>query len=275
MLPQLAEEYKKYEPEGFHIVALERQGSSAAEISALAKGKGATFQMTTGGDLKGAEVKFIPHTFLFAADGSLAGENLRGKALEDKIKELLKESAGALAGPGPYVKLAGFAAQIKAGTGLGALLKTLATKKDSKDAAEAAEAAMMYEALSTGAQRLLEKAEGQKAANPVAALTTYDRLAAQFVGSDVGTTARKESDALKKDPKVKKEIEADMVFKNIEAATGKLRPFQGSKNPKADGFRKLNAVAIQQIVAGCQGIAQRYPGTQAAGKAEELINDYR
>src|SRR3990172_1234781 len=118
-MPQLAALYKKYEEQGFHIVGLECQGSTANEISSLAKSKGAGYQITTGGDLKGSNVRGIPHGFLFGPDGKLAADDPRGAELENKLKDLLKDTSAAMAGPGPYKKLAALAAQVKAGTGLG------------------------------------------------------------------------------------------------------------------------------------------------------------
>lgn len=267
--------YKKYSEQGFVIVGLECQGSSAAEIATLAKSKGVTYPLTMNGDLKGANVRGIPHGFLFGPDGKLAADDVGLGELEKKIKELIPEVAGAMAGPGPYKKLVQLAAQVKAGQGLGAVLKQLRTKVDSKDAEEAAEAKMMLEALGGAAQAQLDRALGMKDGDPLTAITKLDKLALQFAGDDIGTKAKTESDNLKKDPKVKKEIEASGVFAQIEKAYDGLRPFMGEKNPKADGFRKQNAGAIQGIVGGCQMIVQRYPDTNIAKKAQEMMDQFK
>jgi len=270
----LAELYKKYSEEGFHIVGLECQGSAENAIVQMCKDKGVTFQITTGGDLKGANVRGIPHGFLFGADGKLVGEPHPGE-VEAKIKDLLKETSAAMAGPGPYVKLAALAAQIKSGNGLGTVLKTLRTKKDSKDEAEAKEAAMMFESLSGAATRQLEGAIGKKESEPMSALKTLDKLALQFTGDEIGTKAKSEADAMRKDPKIKKEVEAETMFKTLADMEEKLKPFQGSKNPKADGFKKLNQQALVGLVGGCQTLIQRYPETGAAKKAQEMMEQYK
>jgi hypothetical protein len=274
-VPQLAGLYKKYVEQGFHIVGLECQGSAADAISKVAASKGAGYQMTTGGNLKGANVSGIPHGFLFGPDGKMVEDNPHGAALEKKVKELLKETSAYMAGPGPYVKLAGMAAQIKTGVGLGSALKTLATKKDSKDAAEAAEAKMMYESLNGAAQEMLSGAIAMKESKPVDALAKLDKLALQFSGDEVGTKAKTEADALKKDPKVKKEVEAEAVWKQIATMNEGLKPVRGVKDPKDPAFMKLNGPAIQAMIGGCQSLTQRYAGTEAASKAEGLMNDYR
>ncbi|MCW8133382.1 MAG: hypothetical protein KIS92_23770 [Planctomycetota bacterium] len=267
--------YKKYSEQGFHIVGLECQGSTAAEISNMAKAKGVAYQLTTGGDLKGANVRGIPHGFLFGPDGKLVADDVPFSELEKKIKELLPEVAGAMAGPGPYKKLAPQAAQVKAGQGLGAVLKLLRTKVESKDAEEAAEAKMMLEALGGAAQAQLDRAVGMKESDPLGAIAKLDKLAVQFAGDEIAVKAKTETDALKKDPKVRKEIEAAGVFAQIEKAYDGLKPFLGEKNPKADGFVKLNQAAINNIVAGCQMIVQRYPETNVAKKAQEMMNQFK
>jgi hypothetical protein len=275
LFPQLAELYKKYEAEGFHIVGLECQGSDEAAIQTKVKAAGATFQITVQGDLKGSNVTGIPHGFLFGADGKLIGDKFHGKELEEAVKEALKNCNAAMAGPGPYVKLAAQAAQVKAGQNLGAVLKLLRTKKDSKDEAEAKEAAMMLEALSTAAQGRLDRALAQKETQPVAAVEQLDKLALLFAGDEIGEKAKTEAANLKKDPKVKKEIEAAGIWKQIEATIDKLRPVGGEKNPKSDAFRRTNMAALQQIMGGCQALVQRYPGTAAAAKAEETMALYK
>lgn len=54
-----------------------------------------------------------------------------------------------------------------------------------------------------------------------------------------------------------------------------LKPVKGSRDPKNEGVRKVNAGLIQGFIGGCQAIVQRYPGTAAAQKAEELMAQYR
>jgi len=267
--------YKKYQEQGFHIIGLECQNSSAADIDKYVKEKGVAYQVVTGGELKGSNVSGIPHGFLFGPDGKLAEDNPRGKQLEDKVKELLKEVAGMMAGPGPYKKLAALAAQVKAGQGLGIVLKTLAQKKDSKDADEAAEAKTMYEALKSNGQDQLDTALSKKDAQPMTALARLDKLALQFAGDELGTKAKQEADTLRKDPRVRKEQEADSFMKQLDSMVNQLKPVRGSKDPKDEAFRKANAAAIQSILAGCQSIVQRYPGTEASQKAEELMKQYR
>jgi hypothetical protein len=207
---------------------------------------------------------------------NLKGYEIWAHAIDDTVKELLKEStSAALAGPGPYKKLAALAAQIKTGAGLGQVLKTLAAKKDSKDTEEAAEAKMMFEALHSGGQENLDAALAYKEAKPVLAVARLEKLATQFSGDEIGTKAKQAADQLRKDPKIAKELDAEQMFKQLQAFEDAFKPVAGVKNPKAPAFRKLNAQGIETLLSGCQQLIQRYPGTTAAQKTEALMHDYR
>ncbi|MBI3270716.1 MAG: hypothetical protein HYZ53_17065 [Planctomycetes bacterium] len=271
----MAELHQKYADQGFHIIGLECQGSSKDEISRLAQSKGVKFQLTTGGELKGAHVTGIPHGFLFGPDGRLAADNPHGAELESKVKELLGETFAAMVGPGPYKKLASLASQVRAGKNLGQVLKTLRAKLSSKDPEEAAEAKMMFDSLNGAATRQMEGAMARKASDPVACVKTLDVLAARFKDDEVGSQAKKELDVQRKDPAVKKEMDASAVLAKVQALIAGLKPVQGDRDPGSGQFRKKNAEGFQQVVAGCKFILQKFPDTQAAAEARTLLEQYQ
>jgi hypothetical protein len=207
---------------------------------------------------------------------SLKGYEIWAQAIDETVQSLLKESNNAaLAGPGPYKKLAPLAAKIKTGTGLGAVLKTLAAKKESKDAEEAAEAKMMFDALRGGGQENLDAALAIRDSKPVLAVSRLEKLAAQFSGDEIGTKAKQAAEQLRKDPKAMKELDGEQMFRQLQAFEEALKPVGGVKDPKAPAFRKVNAQGIESLIGGCQQLIRRYPGTAAAQKAEALMNDYR
>lgn len=273
-MPSWASTYKKHQAEGFEIIGFECQGSTSAEIAEFMKSKNADFEATSGGNLKGSSVSGIPHGFLFGPDGKLISDSVRANTLEKAVTAAVKECGAAMAGPGPYVKLAPLAAQIRAGVGLGTVLKTLGVKKDSKDAAEAAEATMMYDSLHGSAQEQLEIATEKKSEDVLAALSKFDRLAMQFTGDEIGKKAADESAAMKKDPVIKKEIEGASMWKIIEAINDKMKPVKGLKDPKDPAFVKLNIEALQSLAVGCRTIIARCPNTMAAKKAQDMIDEY-
>ena len=209
---------------------------------------------------------------------NLKGYEIWAQAIDENVKVLLKESnTAALAGPGPYKKLAAQAAQIKSGVGLSQVLKTLAAKKDSKDAEEAAEAKMMFDALHGGGMENLDAALAYKDTKPVLAVVRLEKLALQFAGDEIGTKAKQAADQLRKDPKVVKEFEAEQMFRQLQTFEEGFKRVTGGKAPKDKDtqFRKNNAQGIETLVSGCQQLIHRYPGTVAAQKAEALMNDYK
>jgi beta-glucosidase len=198
------------------------------------------------------------------------------ESINETVKELLNESnTAALAGRGPYKKLAPLAAQIKAGTGLGQVLKTLAQKKESADAVEAAEAKMMFDALQNGGQKNLDAALALKETRPTQILPRLDMLATQFAGDEIGTKAKQEAEKLRKDPKIAKELEAEEMFKKLQVFEQGFKPAGRDRSPQSPQFRKVNAPGIEGLIGGCQQVIKRYPGTLAAQKAETLMNAYR
>lgn len=198
-----------------------------------------------------------------------------GKAFADGMVKMIREQATALTGPGPYVKLAPLAKRIQAGQNLGGAFKTLAAKKDSTDAAEAAEATAMLAALTSGAQSLLDDALRDKEDDPASAIPKLDIVARKFSGSDIGTQAKVASEALKKDPKIKKELQAHAILQQILALESTLKPVPGSSDVKSEAFRGQNMAVLQGLLAGWQTLAKRYPETSAAARATAIINKYR
>jgi hypothetical protein len=254
---------------------MESQGSSEADIKTLASSKGMDFTVTAGGDVKGAVISGIPAGYLFGADGNMVTDKVHGGDLEKQIAALCKESPGAMAGPGPYVKLAPLAAQVKSGIGLGNVLKTLVTKKLSKDPTEASEATAMYDALHTSLQEQLDSALEQKAEEPLTALAKLDRIAMQFAGDELAKKATDQAATMRKDPHVKMEIDGEQKWKYIQGLYGKLKPgAKGSKDPADESFRKVNLDALMVIVAGCRHIVEHCPKTAAATRAQEVVDQF-
>ena len=198
-----------------------------------------------------------------------------GKAFAEAMVKLLREQVTALTGPGPYVKLASLAKQIQAGQNLGGAFKTLADKKESKDPAEAAEATALLDALTSGAQALLDDALRDRESDPVYAIPKLDSVARKFAGSDYATQAKQASEALKKDPKVRKELDATAMLERILALEATLKPVPNATDLKSDAFRRQNAAILPSIVGGCMTLVKRYPETQAARKAAVILDKYR
>lgn len=95
--PNLVEAYRAFADKNFTIlgVSLDQPGKKAAWLEAIEKDG---LPWTQVSDLQGWNnaasrlymVRAIPQNFLIGPDGKILGKNLRGKALQDKLKVLLK-----------------------------------------------------------------------------------------------------------------------------------------------------------------------------------------
>jgi hypothetical protein len=215
-------------------------------------------------------VTSIPHGFLFDADGALVAEPHPAE-VEAAIEELQKRIPAAMLGAGPYVKLAKLVAQIRKGKDAGATMKKVRAKTSSKDEAEAAEAKMLIESLTGAVEKQIDSALDDKETNPAGSVKTLERLALQFDGDDLGAKARFDLDNLKKDPGIKKIVESEAAFKKIEVLIGKLKAYDGAKDPKSEGFRKLNAATLTEMSRSCEALIEGYPETVPAKKAQDIL----
>src|SRR5579862_5878994 len=161
----------------------------------MAADKKMEYQLTVHGDLQGANVHFIPHGFLFSADGKMVADNPDAEALEAKIKPLLKDVAMISIGDGPYDKIPMLASQARAGHALGQVLRMLAEKKTSSDAELARQSGALYDVLKSAGQERLDNALALKDADPLAALDRLGRLASLFSGDELGNRANAAADA--------------------------------------------------------------------------------
>jgi len=94
--PHLAELYRKYHDQGLNIISVSLDHNRTAWLKAMEKDGMNWYHVS---HLKGWKepvaqqfhVRFIPQTFIIDKNGILRYKNLRGKLLEDKVKELLAE----------------------------------------------------------------------------------------------------------------------------------------------------------------------------------------
>lgn len=95
--PNVVQAYQRYKDRGFTVlgVSLDNAGSAAQWIQAIHKDGLGWTQVSDGKGFENAaaklyQVRGIPVNFLIGPDGTILGENLRGKALEMKLEEVLK-----------------------------------------------------------------------------------------------------------------------------------------------------------------------------------------
>jgi hypothetical protein len=183
----------------------------------------------------------------------------------------LKESSTlfeTLAGPGPYGAVAGLAGRLRAGRDPGSVLRELRSRKEP-------EARRMLESLSRYAEAQLQGARTLKDADPAGAVRALETIGRQFAGDDVGQEAEREAEAMRREPRVQEELKAEARWRAIEEARGRLKPHNGRRDPRSEGFRRLNAAALEALAAQCRQLAKAFPETLAAGRAEALLHDLR
>lgn len=91
-MPHLIKTYNTYKGKGLEIVGISVDDDKIAWLDAVSKHKMTWVQLAdaTKSASETYGINSIPHTILIDADGTIVAKNLRGKALEDKIAEMLK-----------------------------------------------------------------------------------------------------------------------------------------------------------------------------------------
>jgi hypothetical protein len=171
----------------------------------------------------------------------------------------------AMAGTGPYARLASLARKVRSGRGLGEVLR--AARAQSADA----EGQALSAALDAFAGRRLEEARAMRSTDPAECVRLLEELAGQFEGDERGAEAAKEAAELRADPAVEAELKAAAQWARVEQALSGLKPHNGARDLKSEPFRRLNAAALVGIGATCRQLSKSWPGTKGARRAEELL----
>lgn len=179
---------------------------------------------------------------------------------EDVAAPLSPTLFQAMAGPGPYV--APLAHKLRSGKGAGDVLRQLREKRESNS---------MFDALSAFLRRREAAARALLAADPAEGVERLQDLARMFEGDEEGARLAKDVEALRKDPSLQAELKAAALWRKVEEAVAALRPHNGGRDPKAEGFRRLNAPAMAGIAAACRKIVKDCPGTKGSARAEALL----
>jgi hypothetical protein len=207
-------------------------------------------------ELSGRSRGFSVDRIHLMREGAAGGEDASRAPSPTRLEWLL--------GPGPYGPRAPLAARARSGRGLGEVLAALRRDPDG---------AAMRDALLRALDA--EFAVARSLADPVEALGQLDLLAAAWAGDEAGDAVRRERDARKADPAVQAELKAHAAWKRIADAEAALRPQNGSRDPKSEGFRRLNARAIDALLASARALVAAHPGTAAARRVQALLDRYR
>ncbi len=287
-MPGLQDLHKKYKDAGLCIVALERQAPTKAEALEFFNSP----LKFRGTDLKRADLEFeftyayripipnrltinLPGSYLFSADGILIGTDLHGPELEAKIQEATVESMVWLTNPGEIVVLADIDARLKSGQNMLATLSDLVRrKKESKDPKVIAEATRLFSAVFEWANKKYNRALAEKGENPVHSIQRLKTIARELKGTEIGDKAARAIDELRADERVVKHDKAEKKLKEIMIEISDLKPVNNRSDPDDPEFRRQNLQGLKTLQENCNQLLYLYPGTEAAGHVEYIVNEY-
>jgi hypothetical protein len=193
------------------------------------------------------------------------------KAALDPSRPPTPSLHAAMTGPGPYAKLSSLVAKLRSGRGLGEARRAAAAKRSSPDPAEAAEAAALHDSLTRYGEGLLAAADG---ASPVAAIRVLEEAEALYAGDEIAAQSKERREALKKEPKVQEELKAWALWERIQEGVARLKPYAGSRDPRSEGFRRLNAAGIAGLDAQARALASKHPDTDGGRRAAAFGREY-
>jgi thiol-disulfide isomerase/thioredoxin len=258
LIPHVQKLQEEFGGRGLNIFAFEAQNHGADEVKKTVEGRGGkSYAVSAGGANNYRTNGGIPHGWLIGVDGKVVWEGNPG---DGKFDQLLRAEMAKVRFPGlgrndfdPALNkaLERYTAKKDVAGARKEARKVLEAKGSSEKAR--ADAQDLIDRLTGLATRRAEEAQAAEAAGDwVTAMDAWGWLAQSFGKEPEGEPAKARLDELKKDEKVKKELDA---HKRLEALLAQLagRPAEEKKAALAQ-FAKSDKVA----------------GTNAAKRAEEL-----
>ncbi len=222
---------------------------------------GLTLPIAAGSNAKtGYGVRGIPSAALIGPDGKIVWTGHPGGlskgVVKDALKGAKKRASGFLAIPAPNEvssRLASAAKSMEAGDLAKARAAAHTVAEDANASEnEREEAKGLVAAIDEHVALLNEQAEGfVKSLDLVRALLVYETLAKEFSGGEIGDTAKKRVDEIKKDEKLSKELDAAEAFDKVKAQTARLSTSKGR--------------------AKWEDFAEKFKGTRAGERAAAIL----
>lgn len=254
---------------GFHC-----QNAPKDQIISFYKANKVKFPLFQGGQIKGINVKDIPHFCLFDHNGEMVYEGPVAQA-DKTLDEVMSRAPDPMVGEGPYKKLHALAKTTAQHKDLGKTMAQLRKKiEENKDEAEVVEATELLKRIDRYAQRLKKRVEGARESEPLRYYTLCQQLAQEFKGDEIGTEAEATLNELKKDAQFQKNLEADKKFAKISEAVDKLKPCQANKPLEVSACaacRKKNQSDLDALTGQAKKLLAQHPDSPAAQKTKALL----
>ncbi len=287
-MPAWQELYNKYRFNGFHIVALERQGKTNGEAfeffskTTAFAGNNYQFQFTYSGRtmIPGRHIPFLPVTLLFNSDGYMLGADLKVEEFEAKIKDALTEALDTISKPGEVGRLAPLEERLKSGKNMMETLSDVVRVKkkaiEANDTKVIAEATILLKGVFDWANRKFDRAMAEKEKAPMMCLMRLKTVARSLPGTDIGDRAAKAAEEMENDARIAKEFKANKALRDIVTLISDLKSTAAdNRDPNDPEFRKINAAALKTMKDSCILLLNVCPETEAAAHTQLIFDDFR
>ena len=198
------------------------------------------------------------------------------EAYDDIKKALAAAPAAALAGR-ELVKLKALSDGMKKGMPPSAVLKAATAQLASKDPDTADEAKFVVESITAWGKKQIKSAQAAKDTKPLQCYTTLQNVIKDFAGTDLEERASQALAELKFDQAFMSEVRAWQALDKIKACEKELKPIRGGidgPDMTSDKFRKKNAVALNNMIAGIRMMKKTFPDSDATKEAIAIADKY-
>lgn len=128
----------------------------------------------------------------------------------------------------------------------------------------------LQEALTAGAQKVLDAAKEKEKTDPVGAYVDAHRLATTYRGTPIEKPATALMGRLVGNPKVEREARARAALTALKKLDAQLAGKDRSFDPRLPSFKEDNAALLKQFAEAVGKLQKTYAGTRAADEAARL-----
>ncbi|HUS58438.1 MAG TPA: TlpA disulfide reductase family protein [Planctomycetota bacterium] len=273
-LSSLSQWQQENEGKGLVVIGIHCSQATPEQIKEVLRSKEATHSIFDGGTVRGGtDFRGIPHVFLFDHTGKCIYRGSPFQVSETMKEALAAAPAAAFAGV-ELVKLKSLADSMKKGALPATVLQKAQTLASGKEEELAAEAKLVVDSLTLWGQKRVEAALAMKDSEPVLCMASFQKIAREFSGTQIGKEASKNLTELKADTAFMNEIKAWQTLERLYALEGILKPVRGTDASAVEKFRKKNQAVLMQMIAAIRGMKKNYPDSPATAAALKIAEAY-
>ena len=215
-----------------------------------------------------------PHALVFDPDGTCVFRGNGYDAINHARAAVGRKLVARHIDGEPPTVFAPAVAALTSGGSLLAAIPKLAKPANGSDEDTAKIAKDIYAALTAPGEARLEVIRGLGKADPLAAFIKAEKLAQDFDGTSIGTTAGRMVSALKSKRPVMGELAARKYLAQVQKLDGFLSAQEGGFDPSGPAFQARNGQAFTQMNELITVMKKKYPTAPATAEAEAIVNEY-